>query len=353
MTQKAQETDDEVSIMKTLWGSTEDGRWGINGIKGLTLKPQEGFDLDFFKFESEMELMTNTFSGQSIHDVFASFGSTDFLMKQSIVPVVAWTDDENFVRCIGTAFIISCSGYVMTACHVLLDPKEREYGKVTREGNSLLFGPGLNMGVFMPLNPAYGTKAFMFLPFERCHYWGEWKNSPLIHEQERFDILTDVAICKIPPLPNGVPHQPLNLSLNGFKVGEKGYAFGYAEMDDIPIETRNGERVFRQFEHDLFVSTGEVITVFPENHLKKEVPTPGPCFDFKARIPGKMSGGPIMGAQGAVVRGIVSRSFSGEKHGYGAMLGPMMHLPLGNDGTLDSLMQSGREGITKVQGSGM
>jgi hypothetical protein len=42
-----------------------------------------------------------------------------------------------------------------------------------------------------------------------------------------------------------------------------------------------------------------------------------------------MSGAPIFGAQGAVIRGIVSRSFSNECHAFGAMLGPAMHLELG------------------------
>jgi len=101
------------------------------------------------------------------------------------------------------------------------------------------------------------------------------------------------------------------------------------------------------------VSVGEVMSVFPENHLKRDVPTPGPCFDFDAKIPGKMSGGPIFGAQGAVVRGVVSRSFSGERHAFGAMLGPAMRLPLGENTTLKSLMESGSEGIAQVQSQGL
>src|ERR1700737_2728112 len=104
---------------------------------------------------------------------------------------------------------------------------------------------------------------------------------------------------------------------------------------------------------DLYVSVGEVMQMFPQNHFQKDVPTPGPCFDFKAKIPGKMSGGPIFGAEGSVVRGGVSRSFSGETHSYGAMLGPAMHLPLGDNMTLKKLMDSGMEGIAQVQGPGL
>ena len=344
------EFDSKVEILKLLWKRQEDGRWGIDGMKGLTLKAQSGFDADFFKFESEVALLTSTPDTRSL---FTSFGTTDFLMKQSILPVVAWVEGESFIRCIGTAFVISCTGYVMTACHVLLDPQDKSYGSVTREGNISKFMDGLKMGVLVPLNVASGRRGYIFFAFEQSWYWGEWGSSPLIHERDRFNMLTDVAICKIPEMSGGAAHQPLALSLNAFAKGEKAYALGYANMNDIPIEIKNGKPVIEDFEHDLYVSIGEAMDVFPENHLRKDVPTPGPCFDFKAKVPGKMSGGPILGGDGAVVRGVVSRSFSGEKHAYGAMLGPAMHLPLMEGKTLKKMMESENEGIAKIRGVGL
>jgi hypothetical protein len=341
--------DSEVAILKTLWGRRPDGVWSIDDLKGLTLKPRAGFAPDFFQFESEVELMTSTPGGKNFHEVLASFGTTDFLLKQSILPVLAWAKGATSIRCIGTAFVVSCTGLVITAGHVLLDPQESGYGGVIREGSTLRFSGDLNMGVLVPLNPAYGRTAFLFLPFELSWYWGEWQDSPLFHRKDEFKFLTDIALCKIPALPNGVPHQPLNLSLRRFKPGEEAFAIGYAEMPDIPITVRDGRPAIAAFEPDLYVSVGAVMEVFPENHLRKDVPAPGPCFDFRARIPGKMSGAPIFGGDGAVVRGVVSRSFSGEKHAYGAMLGPAMHLPLGEDKTLKSIMDKGNEGIPKVQ----
>jgi len=62
-------------------------------------------------------------------------GTTDFFLKQSILPVIACVDGEPLITCIGTAFVISCTGYLMTACHVIVDPKERGYGQVTRAAN--------------------------------------------------------------------------------------------------------------------------------------------------------------------------------------------------------------------------
>jgi hypothetical protein len=66
-----------------------------------------------------------------------------------------------------------------------------------------------------------------------------------------------------------------------------------------------------------------------------------------------MSGGPIFGAQGAVVRGVISRSYSGDLHASGAMLGPTMHVPLIEAKTLKEMMESGNEGMAKIQGQGL
>ena len=82
---------------------------------------------------------------------------------------------------------------------------------------------------------------------------------------------------------------------------------------------------------------------------------PGPCFDFDAHIPGKMSGAPIFGARGAVIRGVVSRSFSGEDHAYGSMLAPTMDLRLDEpqikNRSLRNLLENGNEGMPIVEGA--
>lgn len=343
----------EVAILKSLWRKNQDGHWAVHDLKGLTLRPRTGFDSDFFLYESQMELMTTNPTTRSAHELFTSFGSTDFLMKQSILPVVAIVKGEGFMKCVGTAFVISCTGYLVTACHVLLDPQDRKYGNVVKRGDDLRLIDGMSMGVLIPISPAYGYTGDLFFPFEHSWYWGKWKDSPLLHEGETFDMLTDIAICKISLMPDGIGHQPLNLSLNRFVKGEKAFAIGYAEMDDIPLESAGGRLTAPDFKQDLYVSVGEVMDVFPDNHQRRDVPTPGPCFDFRAKIPGKMSGGPIFGGDGAVVRGVISSSFSGEKHAYGAMIGPMMHWPLAGGMTLRQMMNSGNEGIARIQGAGL
>jgi hypothetical protein len=348
-----------ISIFKSLWCRRDDGQWAITGIKGLDLTTANDANKRFFVLRGEVQLMSST-PGGSIEDVMTSFGTPEFLMQQSIVPVVAWRDGDDAIRCIGTATIISCTGYLLTAAHVLMDPLEGGYGAV-RAGGAWRHHGDLNFGVFIPFwAPGSGMnfrKGFRFFPFEKMWNWGEWKQSPLIHEDDRLEHTIDIAVCKIPEMPNGRAHQPLNMSLNPFIVGEDAYALGYAEMQDIPMDPANGCVPADAFRMDLHVSIGNIVTTFPHNHVERNVPTPGPCFDFDARIPGKMSGAPIFGARGAVIRGIVSRSFSGEDHAYGSMLGPAMDLPLNEykigGKSLHDLLEEGSEGMTKVIGAGL
>lgn len=70
-----------------------------------------------------------------------------------------------------------------------------------------------------------------------------------------------------------------------------------------------------------------------------------------------MSGAPVFGARGAVIRGVVSRSFSGEAHAYGSMLSPAMALPMDEPEiqgrSLQTLLDTGNEGMAKIQGEGL
>lgn len=346
----------EIGLLKTLWQKDKSGDWIIHGLKGLTLKPKPGFAEDFFLFESQQEMMTDR---PFLHEYqpygwLTTFGYTDFLIKQSIVPIVAWVEGEPFIRCIGTGFLISCTGYLITACHVLTDPTDRKYVRTVREGDTIRAIDGIRMGVLIPTSPASTLgKGSFFFPFEDSRYWGHWKESPFPNDEARFEMLTDLAVCKISLMPDGSAHQPLTVSLNGFTKGENAIVLGYSEMGDIPITKHEGRLAVPEFELDLFVSVGPVMNLFPENHLKREVPTPGPCFDFKAKVPGKMSGAPILGGDGTVVRGVVSRSYEVEKHAYGAMVMPAFDLPLQEGVTLRKLRESGNEGIPKVIGRGL
>tara|TARA_R100000365_G_C2748234_1_gene79278 strand:- start:3890 stop:4954 length:1065 start_codon:yes stop_codon:yes gene_type:complete len=348
-----------LKILKSLWVRGDSGRWAISDLKTLTLKSEDNVDERYFLLRGDVELMTNK-PNVRFADALSLFGTADFLMQQSIVPVVAWIEGETAIRCIGTASIVSCTGYVITAAHVLLDPLESGYG-ATRIAGQVQHREDLNFGVMIPfMAPAGGiylTKAFRFFPFQKMWAWGGWKQSPLLHEEDRWEYLTDVAVCKIPEMPNGQAHQPLNMSLNPFVIGEEAYSLGYAEMPDIQINPETGRIADGDFRLETYVTAGNILQTFPQNHVAKEVSTPGPCFDFNARVPGKMSGAPVFGGQGAVIRGVVSRSFSGEEHAYGAMLGPAMDLPMdepdASGRSLRTLLENGNEGMTLARGVGL
>jgi hypothetical protein len=341
------------AVLKSLWTRQGNGRWGVTDLKSIDLKPQSGFDPDYFAIASEMILMTPSPS-RNFREMSASFGSTAFLMRQSVVPIVAWNNGDSAIRCIGTGSVVSCSGFVLTAAHVIMDPYEGSYG-MTKKGVELELREGFNFGIFVPRNSAFG-RAEQFLPIEKFWTWGNWKQSPLIHQPDRFDYLTDVALCKTVGLPDDAGLQPLNMSLHPFSKGEAAYAIGYAEMADIPLINAGGKSELGESAKELYVSIGEVMEIFPFNHFEKNTMTPGPCFDFRAKIPGKMSGAPIFGAKGAIVRGVVSRSFSNDHHASGAMLGPAMELPLSGpyaSKTLRRIMEEGRDGIALVHGRGL
>lgn len=342
-----------VGILKSLWARTPASGWEITSLHGMELLPTEGCEQDYFTIENRLEMMSKRPRGMTMEELVETMGSTNLLLKQSIAPVVALVAGSPFLRVIGTAFVISASGLVMTAGHVLLDPEDAGYGDVTNENGAVRFGDKLQMGVLFPLHPAtYGKGAFRFAPFEICKYWGGWKESPLFHERDRVVIDTDVAICRLPPHPSGA-YQPLNLSLRPVAVAERVFAIGYAEMADIPIRYEDGSVVLSRFTQDLYVSIGTTSVVHHDNARTRTVSTPGPCFEFNAKIPGKMSGSPILGADGMVIRGVVSKSLSEERHAFGTLLGPATHLPLFDQRSLKDLMQDGSEGIPQIQGFGL
>jgi len=142
----------------------------------------------------------------------------------------------------------------------------------------------------------------------------------------------------------------LNLSLRSVAMSEQVFAVGYAEMADIPVRYEGDTVVLSHCAQDLFVSVGTTTAVHHDNAQTRSVSTPGPCFEFDAKIPGKMSGAPILGGDGAVIRGVVSRSFSGGRHAFGASLGPAAHLPLFDNKSLRDLMLEGTEGVPRIEG---
>jgi hypothetical protein len=108
------------------------------------------------------------------------------------------------------------------------------------------------------------------------------------------------------------------------------------------------------YQPELVVSVGSVTTIHPGNMTEKQNSTPGPNFEFNAKIPGKMSGSPILVGGGIITKGVVSRSLgSSENYASGCLIAPMMNLPLVGEKSLFNLMRDGKEGIAQMVGAGL
>jgi hypothetical protein len=295
-----------------------------------------------------------------MQDFFATFGLTEFLIRQSIVPIVAWNDGDRGMRCIGTVFFISASGLLMTAAHVIRDPVDDQYANYTKIGdNAFRFDKSLHMGILLPANPAMknappeifsgpdeirGADSFIAL-IERAEHWGQEVVGPLFHMKPEYKLDLDIAICKVQENKIGGAYQPLNVGQHGLKLGDRAVAIGYAEMENIQF----GD--LATYQPSLVVSVGSVTNIYPDNITRKEATTSGPCFEFDAKIPGKMSGAPILVGSGIITKGVVSRSWQDEKRASGGLIAPMMGLPLANGKSLLQTIRDGNEGMAQMMGS--
>ncbi|MBR0828993.1 trypsin-like peptidase domain-containing protein [Bradyrhizobium manausense] len=349
---------DEIGILKSIWRKNAAGVWATHDLSGIDLKPRKGFSKDYFKIDDEVNLMTQR-PGQIMNNFFATFGTTEFLVRQSIVPIVAWIDGDEEIRCIGTGFFISASGILMTAAHVLRDPADENYSSLTQVGERThKFSEDLHFGALLPTNPAMKNAPFHIHPvmrdanwfmceFEWAYYWGSDVVSPLLHQKPEFKPLLDIAVCKVQEHPLIGPYQPLNIGLYNLKLGDRAVAIGYPEMRNIRL-------VGDDYQPELVVSVGSVTNIYPDNITEKQNSTPGPNFEFDAKIPGKMSGSPILVGEGILTKGVVSRSLgSNDNHASGCLIVPMMGLPIIENKSLLDLMRSGNEGIANIQGAGL
>lgn len=344
------------SILKSIWRQDNAGRWNTHDLQELVLKPRKDFGKDYFKIEDEMNLLTQR-PGPVFSNLFASFGTTEYLLRQSIVPVVAWNKGDTECRSIGTGFFISASGLLLTAAHVVRDPVDENYAKTTKlDKNIQKFGEELIFGIMLPANPAMKNAPFnipqamrdakwFMCPFEWIEHWGHEEESPLPAQPSRFVLDLDVAVCKVRQHDWIGPYQPLNIGQHNLKAGDSAIAIGYAEMTNIQFSNSN------EYQPELVVSVGSVTMVHPDNIIEKQNTTLGPNFEFNAKIPGKMSGGPILVGGGILTKGVVSRSWQGENLATGCLIGPIMGRSLVSGKSLLQMQQEGKEGIAKIVGA--
>src|SRR5437899_5137543 len=187
------------AILKAHFHKSPDGGWAIEALKSIPLRPRGGCgENGFFSIDDDLVVVQPAF-----------IGTIKSLLGQSIVPVVAHVPGERVLRCLGTGFFISCSGLLVTAAHVITDPIERQYGSVKELDNRTWHFGNLTLGVMIPLNPVFQGAGYVFRDMEWATFLAQRAEQPLPIAGVTLKLTSDAAICKVSPITDGVPHQPL------------------------------------------------------------------------------------------------------------------------------------------------
>ena len=322
-------------------------------MKGIPLHPRGGTREAFFPIPDDLIVAQP-----------AILGTIKFVLGQSIVPVVTHVQGEPVLRCLGTGFFVSCSGLLITAAHVITDPIERQYGSVKEFDDLTWHAHDLHLGVMIPLNPLLQGNGYVFRQIEWATFLSERADHPLPIAGVDLKLKSDIAICKVAPLGDGIPYQPLTIVQpgvvgTGMAVGKRATAVGYGAMRDVDLVRESDNVLSGDFSFDLHASSGAILERFPDNFSEPQVPTPGPCFSASLKLPGGMSGSPIFDDEGIYVHGVVSKGWVDEDgpatFGYGSMLAHSLHLPIKllGDRSLLELHKSDDHGFPKLSGPGI
>lgn len=323
-------------------------------MQGIYLRPRQGSGRgDFFEIADELLVIQPNIADTTIG-----------ILGQSIVPIVAHSHGELEMRCLGTGFFVSCSGLLVTAAHVITDPitSTNGFAKPVDDRNWQLENGSVGVMVRLPSFPP--ESRFVFRPIEWAAFLGQRTESPLPIAGIGLKLNSDVAVCKVAPIQTDVPYQPLaivhrSLAGVGMGVGKQATAIGYGAMGRIPLRNESGRMIPERLPFDMHASSGVILQHFPDNWLKKDVPSPGPCFSAALRLPYGMSGSPIFDDEGVYVHGVVSTGWElgpdAEPLGFGSMLAPSLEVPIGplNDRTLTELHSMDEHGFPKLSGPGI
>lgn len=348
----ADDKNQGLELLKLHFGKSKDGRWEIAAMTGIPLKTSEDTDEAFFAIRDDLLVAQPALAG-----------TIRFVLGQSIVPIVTHVQGESVLRCLGTGFFVSCTGLLITAAHVITDPIERQYGGIKELDELTWHARDLHIGVIIPLNPMFQGDGYIFRPIEWATFLSERADHPLPIAGVDLKLKSDIAICKVAPIAQDIPHQPLTIvqpgmAGTGMAVGKKAIAVGYGQMRDVELTRESDGVISGDFSFALHASTGVILERFPDNFTEPRVPTPGPCFSAQLRLPGGMSGSPIFDDEGIYVHGVVSKGWVDEggvaSFGYGSMLAHSLHLPIKPLGgrSLLKLHKSEEHGFPKLSGPG-
>jgi hypothetical protein len=232
-------------------------------------------------------------------------------LTRSVWPVVARINGEFEPH--GTGFLISHSGLVMTARHVVEPPAQKRSRSLGPDG---WFDEGDLFVLIVSRPNSHGGQAL-----------------PAIVRIERINFMTrgDIAICHAARANGSRPSDIDALILHpGLpKKGEKVWTFGYKELDpSVRVETIEELEVHTNPEGLLTAGVVEEVHI----PRKPNSFTDFPCFTISAEIFGGMSGSPVFNSEGRVL-GVISASPDWEKTATVALVGyslaTTLHFPAG------------------------
>jgi hypothetical protein len=342
-----------VEVLKATFGLREPGAtWQIVTLDSLQAHPVVAQEFGLSRIKDGIHMAGKT-----------SFGPISYYLGQSIVPIVALSNDMSWMKCIGTGFFVSCSGLLATAAHVIADPIDSDYAASREVSRSTWQSDAVILGVMVPTNPIMEASGYVFRHIEWATFLAEKAESPLPFLRSHLKLNADIAICKVQQPDTRVPYQPLALIQRGIRgfgaaVGKNATAIGYGEMKDHIQLKADGREVKCDLPFQLNISAGVVLEHFADNAISRASPSPGPCFSASLPLPPGMSGSPIFDHEGIYVHGVASMGLSDSggptDHGYGSMLVHAIQLPippLAGKSLLD-IMRERSDGMMIMHGPG-
>ena len=226
---------------------------------------------------------------------FVALEKCDHDLQEMIMPIVATGDSQVFP--LGTGFVISHDGLLMTAKHVI---EEHLAGMAcNRESGDLYEVTGL-----------YAMYISKEVNSDNSNFGGLWPIQYAWYSKE-----LDIAFCWLQKMfKNNKPYtfsKLISLSPGLPQVGQNIMGFGYHKSKSDNFLEINPQKASFEYKHEPCFTSGRVKTIY---HVKRDSFNLNfPCFETDARFAPGMSGGPIFdGATGGVC-GVICSSFSGDE----------------------------------------
>jgi len=229
---------------------------------------------------------------------FASYqGADGDLLHQSVLPIFAMS--KNNIIPLGTGFIITNSGLMLTARHVIENIVDKRKIIDTNE-------PIENFSLFAIYSSDKKNDKTSISP---DYYIG----GPIRIISFTTDKNLDIALCQLTSMKKidtgeqlQFPVVKLNLSIP--KLGLKILGVGYCKnqiLSDINIEKDHDKKIRRvEYSHKLITTGGEIAEIIESQGFRK-----WSHFRTTAKFESGMSGGPVFMENGSVC-GIICSSFS-------------------------------------------